>query len=154
MSTYLILALLVTTQVLGDIWLSRGMKPFSELDSFSGLVFLHLIAYLFTNPWIWLGILTLICALLLYLSAISHLDLSYVLPMRASGYILNALLAWLILHEHISGVRWLATGAIAIRVFIMGWSEHRNASASETLAVELSESDINSHSFYSFAVFA
>ncbi len=121
----LILALMVATQVLGDIWLSRGMKLFGEVDSFSLPDLAGLIAYLFASPWIWLGVATLIVSLLLYLSAISRLALSLVLPVQASGCVLNALLAWLILGERVSGVRWLATLTIAVGVFIVGWNEKR-----------------------------
>ena len=121
----LILALVVITQVLGDIWLSRGMKVFGEVDSFSPLALAGLIAYLFTSPWIWLGVATLVISLLLYLTIISRLDLSFVIPVHASSYVFNALLAWLILGESVSGVRWLATLTIAVGVFIVGWSEQR-----------------------------
>ena len=125
MKNALILALVVTTQVLGDIWLSQGMKLFGEVDSFSPQALAGLLTYLFTSPWIWLGVATLVLSLLLYLTAISRLDLSLVLPVHASGYVLNALLAWLILGEHVSGVRWLATLIIAVGVLIVGWSERR-----------------------------
>ena len=125
MKNALILALVVTTQVLGDIWLSQGMKLFGEVDSFSPTALAGLLTYLFTSPWIWLGVATLVLSLLLYLTAISRLDLSLVLPVHASSYVLNALLAWLILGERVSGVRWLATLTIAVGVFIVGWSERR-----------------------------
>ena len=120
----LLLGLLVITQVLGDIWLSQGMKLFGEVD-FALETVVQLIGYLFTSPWIWLGVGTLIVSLLCYMSAISRLDLSYVLPMHALTHVLNAFLAWLILHESVSGLRWLATIIIAVGVFIVGWSQQR-----------------------------
>ncbi|WLT39225.1 hypothetical protein NON20_06295 [Synechocystis sp. B12] len=43
------------------------------------------------------GVITLLFALFLYFTATSRLDLSLVLPLFSSSYILNALLAWLIL---------------------------------------------------------
>ena len=119
---------------------------FGEVNSFSFSVLASSIAYLFANPWIWLGVSTLIFALLLYLTAISRLDLSYVLPIRAFGYVLNALLAWLLLGEHISPVRWLATTIIAVGVFIITWNESKELEINTQLennpsTITLGESD-------------
>ena len=125
MKNALLLAVVITTQVLGDIWLSQGMKLFGAVEAFSPTAFVALIVYLLTSPWIWLGATTLVLSLVLYLTAISRLDFSFVLPVHASSYILYALLAWLILGEHVSGVRWLATVTIATGVFMVGWSEVR-----------------------------
>jgi len=119
----ILLLLLVVTQAFGDICLSRAMKLFGEVESFQFQAIQQLILYLFGSPWIWLGVGTLIFSMLLYLLAISKLDVSYVLPIHASSYLLNALMAWLILHESVSGVRWLATSVIGIGVFIVGLSE-------------------------------
>lgn len=123
MTNFILLVVLVTTQVLGDIWLSQGMKQFGEMTSITPQTLLTLMSYLFTSPWIWLGVLTLTFSMLVYFTAISRLDISYVLPIHASSYVLNALLAWLILGEQVSSMRWLATLMIAIGVFVIGWSE-------------------------------
>ncbi len=123
MTNFVLLVVLVATQVLGDIWLSQGMKQFGEVTSITPQALLSLISYLLTSPWIWLGVSTLTFSMLVYFTAISRLDISYVLPIHASSYVLNALLAWLILGEHVSSLRWLATLMIAIGVFVIGWSE-------------------------------
>ncbi len=125
MINYLILLLLIITQVLGDIFLAQAMKLFGEVTSYSSQSLLQLVGYLMTSPWIYLGVFTLIASLLFYLIAISRLDLSYVLPIQASSYVLNALLAWLILGEQISWFRALATLMIAIGVFLVSWTETR-----------------------------
>jgi uncharacterized membrane protein len=120
----LLLAVLVTTQVLGDIWLSQGMKQFGAI-TLTPQVLLNLIGYLLTSPWILLGVSTLAFSMFIYLIAISRLDVSYVLPIHAISYVLNALMAWLILNEYVSGMRWLATILITIGVFVISWSEQR-----------------------------
>jgi bacterial/archaeal transporter family protein len=120
------LAVLVITQVLGDIWLSQGMKQFGAITVLTPEGLLNLIGYLLTSPWILLGVSTLTFSMLIYLIAISRLDISYVLPIHAFSYVLNALMAWLILNEHVSGVRWLATILITVGVFIISWSEQRS----------------------------
>ncbi len=123
-----LLLTMVTTQVLGDIWLSQGMKVFGSVEDYSLAGLWTLFLYLLTSPWIVVGVITLLFALFLYFTATSRLDLSLVLPLFSSSYILNALLAWLILGEEVSLYRWLATFMIASGVFIVCWSEHRNRS--------------------------
>ncbi|MDV3001940.1 MAG: 4-amino-4-deoxy-L-arabinose-phosphoundecaprenol flippase subunit ArnE [Chroococcopsis gigantea SAG 12.99] len=121
---FVLLSALVTTQVLGDIWLSRGMKAFGVADplSFTGLY--TLIAYLLGNPWIWLGVATLIISLFLYFISVSRLDLSYVLPIHASNYVFNALFAWVILGEKVSAIRWASAFIITLGVLLVGISEN------------------------------
>jgi drug/metabolite transporter (DMT)-like permease len=79
-----------------------------------------------TNPWIILGVVCLILALLFYLAAISRLDLSYVLPMSASSYVLSTLCAWSILGERISATRWAGTIMVTIGVLLVGLSEGKS----------------------------
>ena len=115
----LLIIALVFTQVLGDIGLSQGMKEFGQVTLLSPEKLGELSLYLLTNIWILLGVASLIFSLLLYWMAISHLDVSYVLPMHASSYVLNALLASRLLAESVSGIRWFATVIIAVGVFVV-----------------------------------
>jgi drug/metabolite transporter (DMT)-like permease len=125
LKTIALLVTMVTTQVLGDIWLSQGMKVHGAVTDYSLGALWGLFLYLLTSPWIVLGVATLIFSLFLYFTATSRLDLSLVLPLFSSSYILNALLAWLMLGEQVSGYRWLGTLMIASGVFIVAWSESR-----------------------------
>lgn len=126
-SKQIVLSLLVVCQVLGDVWLSRGMRQVGgdeSLHSFQLGALLSLGLHILTNPWVVLGIVFLLSSLLLYLTALSRLDLSYVLPMTASKYVLSALLAWLVLGESVSVVRWIGTGLVSGGVLLVGLSEN------------------------------
>ncbi|MEB3228770.1 MAG: EamA family transporter [Synechocystis sp.] len=125
LKTIALLVTMVTTQVLGDIWLSQGMKVHGAVTDYSLGALWGLFLYLLTSPWIVLGVATLIFSLFLYFTATSRLDLSLVLPLFSSSYILNALLAWVMLGEQVSSYRWLGTLMIASGVFIVAWSESR-----------------------------
>ena len=139
MRKILLILVLVITQILGDIWLSRGMKAFGEVAIFSPADLTELFIYLLTSPWILLGVGTLMFSLLLYWMAISHLDVSYVLPMHASSYVFNALLAGIMLQETVSWIRWIATIIIAFGVFIVGWSESKQDSLKSSSPVPKSK---------------
>lgn len=123
MKKYILLAFLIVTQVLGDIWLSRGMKSIGEVKSFEPIALFSLFIQVFTNIWIWLGIGFLILSLICYLTAVSKLDLSFVLPITSSNYVLNAVFAWIILGEQVSEIRWIGTLLVSIGVLIVGWSD-------------------------------
>ena len=131
MKIFLLLASLSITQVLGDILLSRGMKDFIGFDFSSPTIILHLIAYILTNYWILMGLGVLVVSLSLYLTAISKLDLSYVLPIHASSYVLNGLFAWAVLGEDVTGMRWLSTLIISCGVLFVGLSDSRTSKFSQ-----------------------
>jgi bacterial/archaeal transporter family protein len=123
----LVLACMVFSQVFGDLWLSQGMKVFGEVNAISPQILLGLVGYLVTSPWILLGVATLIVSLLFYLVAVSRLDLSFVLPIHASCYVFNALFAWIILGEHVSHIRWLATLIVTLGVFLVSWNQSKQS---------------------------
>ncbi|WP_267383638.1 EamA family transporter [Cyanobacterium sp. uoEpiScrs1] len=130
MKIFILLTCLAFTQVFGDILLSRGMKDFGIFEFSNPLIIPHLITYILSNIWIILGIIVLIISLGLYLTAISDLDLSYVLPIHASSYVLNGIFAWLLLDEKISIMRWSSTLLIAFGVFLVGLSDSKTVQVS------------------------
>jgi drug/metabolite transporter (DMT)-like permease len=109
---YLVLLAVVLFAAMGDVSLARGMRDFGAvtLANWTGL-FPALI-----NPWIVGGILLLLCFFASYLNALSWADLTYVLPATAISYVVMALLAKLVLHEHVSGNRWLGIALITLGV--------------------------------------
>ena len=123
MSKYVVLWLLVVFQVLGDVWLSRGMRQVGAVSVSNPAALLTIGVQVLTNPWIVLGIAFLLGALLLYLVAISRLDLSYVLPMTAFKYVLSACFAGLILGESISQLRWVGTALVSSGVLLVALGE-------------------------------
>jgi drug/metabolite transporter (DMT)-like permease len=51
-----------------------------------------------------------------YMNALSWADLTYVLPASSLGYVLLALIAKFMLHEHVSVSRWLGIALISVGV--------------------------------------
>src|ERR1700723_3079054 len=76
------------------------------------------------NPWVAFGILLLLAFFAAYMNALSWADLTYVLPATSLGYVLLALVARFLLHEHVSPLRWLGIALITGGVgFIAGGPE-------------------------------
>jgi len=101
--TQILVLLVVVTNVLGNVSLSRGMHQVGRIVSASPLDYVRA----FANPWTAAGIAILIVWMLSDLALLSRADLSFVLPVTASAYILVALVGHFFLHDHISRVRWV-----------------------------------------------
>ncbi|OYT71278.1 MAG: transporter [Chloracidobacterium sp. CP2_5A] len=80
------------------------------------------------------GLALLIAFFILFLTLLSKLDLSYVLPVTSLGYIITALLGAFLLGEQVSALRWLGIVAIAIGVYLVARSAEadRRPPAAET----------------------
>ena len=135
---YLVLAGVTVFAAAGDSMLSHGMKQVG------GVSVHHLQGVIFAvaNPWIAIGILLLLAFFATYMTALSWADLTYVLPATSLGYVLLALVARFLLHEHVSPMRWLGIALITGGVgFIAGgpaFTEHPAIEAGHVPAQDLS----------------
>jgi drug/metabolite transporter (DMT)-like permease len=125
MKTLVTLFIAICAQTYGDVCLTRGMKSVGEVDTLDPAELLRIGIKVFTTADIWLGIFVLAIFFGLYLAALSWADLSFVLPVTAFGYVLNALMSWKLLGEHVSPVRWAGTLIICIGVAVVSRTEQR-----------------------------
>jgi drug/metabolite transporter (DMT)-like permease len=72
------------------------------------------------NPWVIGGIVMLVAWTLARMQLLSVADLSFVLPVTAIGYVLNALIGGFWLGEHISRARWGGTLLIMAGTVLAG----------------------------------
>jgi drug/metabolite transporter (DMT)-like permease len=112
--TQLLVVLVVVSNVAGNVSLSHGMQQVGRIISASPFDYLKA----FANPWTAAGICILAIWMLCDLALLSRADLSFVLPVTASAYVLVALFGKILLHEHISWLRWLGivliTGGVVL----------------------------------------
>lgn len=125
MKTFIVLFIAICAQTLGDVCLKNGMKSIGEVNTLNPAELFHIGVQVFTNPYVWLGIFILSIFFGLYLVALSWADLSFVLPVTAFGYALNALMSWKLLGEHVSPLRWVGTLVICFGVAIVSRTEQR-----------------------------
>ena len=101
--TQLLVLIVVVSNVIGNVSLSHGMHQVGRIVSASPLDYIKA----FANPWTVIGICILTVWMLSDLALLSRADLSFVLPVTASAYVLVAILGHFVLHDHISWERWL-----------------------------------------------
>jgi bacterial/archaeal transporter family protein len=111
--TQILVIVVIVSNVLGNVSLSRGMHQVGRIVSASPMDYLRALQ----NPWTVLGICVLIVWMLTDLALLSRADLSFVLPVTASAYVLVALGGHFLLHDHISWQRW--TGIILITLGVV-----------------------------------
>jgi uncharacterized membrane protein len=115
-----ILTLAVLTLALGETTISRGMKQAGTAGSAGWWV---LARTSMGNGWVIAGVLLLGLHLLIYATALSKYDLSFVMPITAASYPLGTLLARFFLHEDVNLARWVGTLVIASGVAVVAWGE-------------------------------
>jgi drug/metabolite transporter (DMT)-like permease len=106
---YLVLAGVAIFAATGDAMLSEGMKQTGSIS----LRHLPALIVALVNPWVAIGIVLLVGFFAAYMNALSWADLTYVLPASSLGYVLLALIAKFVLHEHVSVSRWLGIALIS-----------------------------------------
>jgi drug/metabolite transporter (DMT)-like permease len=72
-----------------------------------------------TNPFVWIGVLLLVLFFILYLTSLSWEELSYVLPLTAADYVLVTLLAFFLLGEDVSPMRWAGSILVATGIALV-----------------------------------
>jgi drug/metabolite transporter (DMT)-like permease len=118
---YLLLFAVAVFAASGDVCLARGMRDFGAvgLANIGGLIPALL------DPWIISGILLLVCFFASYLTALSWADLTYVLPATAISYVMMALLAQRLLHEHVSAKHWAGIALVTLGVGVVAGGPER-----------------------------
>ena len=110
------IALVVVTNSFGNLLLAMGMQTMPDFGAGSVLDYL---LRLFTSPEVIGGTILLIIYMIAELSMYSWADLSYVLPVTASAYIITALLGKFVLGEHITALRWIGVVIISFGVVLV-----------------------------------
>jgi uncharacterized membrane protein len=108
-------AIVILSNAFGNLFLTWGMRHGVE-EVASPLSFLRAIF----NPWVSLGICLLIAWMISKMFLLSWADLSYVLPVTAFGYVINALLGRLFLGEDVTPARWAGTLLIVAGSILVG----------------------------------
>jgi drug/metabolite transporter (DMT)-like permease len=142
---YLVLAGVTVFAAAGDSMLAHGMKQTGNIS----IHHLQSVILAVLNPWVAIGILLLLAFFATYTTALSWADLTYVLPATSLGYVLLALVARFVLHEHVSPLRWMGIALITGGVgFVAGGpalTTHPHAeSAEETIRATAAVSGVHS----------
>lgn len=118
---YFLILICVCLNTLAQVMMKRGLQSLGPLDITVWDFFPFVMKVLF-NPLIIFGILSFVFSLIIWLSALSKLDLSQAYPMMSIGYILTALLGYFLLGEQLTATRIVGILIIMMGVFLVSRS--------------------------------
>lgn len=118
-----VLLLFLALKAGGNLSLAWGLKHMPQITPANPLSLVQAMI----DPFVALGVLALILALLVRMALLSLADLSFVLPVTALGYVIAAFLGKTFLHETVSAQRWLGTGLIFVGAVLVGSTTHSTA---------------------------
>ncbi len=114
--TWVLTAAVVLFSVVGNTTLSHGMRQIGGgVVSWNPMPYL----YAFANPWVVAGVLILALWMVSELALLSRADLSFVLPVTSTAYVLIAIAGHFVLHEPVSWTRWAGIIVITIGVILV-----------------------------------
>lgn len=125
LKTYALICAMLVFGPLGDVLLGKAMKRVPPMAGWTPACVLRFFSRAFASPTIWLGIGSLTLFFVAYLLVLSWADYSYVQPASALSYGLVALMAFVILDERISPVRWGGVFLICLGVLAVGQTAPR-----------------------------
>lgn len=121
---------------LGNVMLGNGMKHAGSFSLWPPAHLPHAIAQVLGNSSIWLGIASLLTFFIANLLVLSYADYSFVQPASSMAYGVTALLSYLLLHEHVSLLRWLGIAIICVGVLVVGRTNPRTERPSSPAIAE------------------
>ena len=74
------------------------------------------------EPALWLGLVCYGVSVIVWILALSRVDVSIAYPMLSIGYIVNAFAAWALFGEALTPMRLLGIGIIVLGVFVLARS--------------------------------
>ena len=90
----------------GQIMMKFGMGQVGEITTVRQLFNFGTVFGMFTNPYVVAGILCYASVMVLWLSAMSTLNISHMYPLASLVYVITAIAALIFLKEDISLLRW------------------------------------------------
>ncbi len=132
--TLKILLLLITSDILETaihFFFKKGAlaeAQFSVVDMPSALVFLKAV---FSSPFLWAGLLTVVAVFVIWSTILSKIDLSVAVPIASFSYILVPVVSVIFLHEQISALRWMGILLILAGVILVSLSSKERIAQSK-----------------------
>jgi len=75
-----------------------------------------------TNLWLWLGLICYAISVVVWILALSRVDVSIAYPMLSIGYIVNAVAAWHLFDEPMNIGKVVGIGIIIVGVYVLARS--------------------------------
>jgi uncharacterized membrane protein len=114
-----LVAIIVAATVANDLLQSLGMRHHGEVHDFHPTALGRMLAPLARNRYIIAAVLCSAVSFFTFLRLVSIADLSFAVPATAASYVLETILAKLVLKERICFARWTGACLVACGVALL-----------------------------------
>ena len=104
---------------LGQISMKAGMNRMERIDGFADLLNPETATNILGNYYIIGGLLLYLISVILWLAAMSTLDVSFMYPLLSLAYVITAIAAFLFLGETITVIRWAGIALVVAGCFLI-----------------------------------
>jgi multidrug transporter EmrE-like cation transporter len=111
----------VVLNALGQLLLKAGTNAIGHFE-FSGANVVPVGMKLALQPYIVTGVVCYLVSLVVWLMALSRVEVSIAYPMLSIGYVINAVAAWYLFGEAVTPMRMLGIGIIVVGVYVVARS--------------------------------
>lgn len=129
LKTAFFILVIVIFAPLGNVLLSKGMKPIGLPSVWNIPSILHTLMQVLSSPYIWLGILSLFVFFFAHMLVLNWADYSYVQPASSASYLSLLVFSYALLGERASALRCLGITVICAGVVIVGRTHPRTTEA-------------------------
>lgn len=136
------LLVMIVAMPFGNVMLGKGMKHVGALAIWPLAAMFETGVHIFSSPYVWLGLGSLLTWFVSSMLVLSWADYSYVQPATSLGYGVTALLSWILLGEHVSPLEWAGIAIICLGVFVVGRTNPQTT-LPKGLAVEMREARVS-----------
>lgn len=118
LQNYGLVVISVLFNVIAQLLLKKGVQVFESL-SLSIETLIKLFVSIFTNIYIFSGMICFVMSAFLWLFVLSKLSVSIAYPLGSLGYIFTAILAYFFLNEPLTVAKFLGIFLICLGVFVL-----------------------------------
>jgi uncharacterized membrane protein len=104
---------------IAPIVIKTGVKEVPKIEEFNDFFNINFILSLISNKYIITGLSCYFIATLMWIVALSRLDVSLLSPLGSLAFVFTAILALIFLGEKISSVRWLGISLVVLGTFLL-----------------------------------
>jgi drug/metabolite transporter (DMT)-like permease len=116
---WLLVAIIVACTTVGEVLQAKGMRAQGEVDDFRPGALGRVLAAMARNRTIIASVLCMAVSFFTFMTLLSVADVSFAVPATAASYVLETVLAKVLLKERITPRRWAGASLVAAGVALL-----------------------------------